>query len=172
MESVYKQKLDHTSRVLEFTEGSMGKKMPKIPNKMTIEEVRFLTKMVLSELVELAQTVTPDTEQALELIEECVGTDVKLDYVPPETTEEIIAEQADSLVDIWYYSLNAAVKKGWNLDRIFDIVHQANMNKCWDDGEFHRREDGKIIKPTGWQEPNVLAEIQKQQQYGSDYTLE
>jgi predicted HAD superfamily Cof-like phosphohydrolase len=35
------------------------------------------------------------------------------------------AEQADALVDIYYYSLNAACKKGMNLSALFDVVHQV-----------------------------------------------
>ena len=51
---------------------------------------------------------------------------------------------ADALVDIWYYSLNAAAKKGV----MFDIVQAANMAmKDPVTDTFLKREDGKIIKP-------------------------
>jgi hypothetical protein len=64
----------------------------------------------------------------------------------------VIAEQADALVDIYYYSLNCASKKGVNLSSIFGIVHAANMAKRDPaTGQFLRRADGKIIKPEGWQ---------------------
>ena len=60
--------------------------------------------------------------------------------------------QADALVDVYYYSLNAAAKKGVNLSSIFSIVHAANMAKRDPaTGQFLKREDGKIIKPKGWQ---------------------
>lgn len=36
-----------------------------------------------------------------------------------------------------------------------DLVHKANMDKRWDDGEIHRREDGKILKPPTWEEPDL-----------------
>lgn len=38
---------------------------------------------------------------------------------------EEAADQADALVDIYYYSLNAACKKGVNLSSLFDIVHKV-----------------------------------------------
>lgn len=60
--------------------------------------------------------------------------------------------QADALVDVYYYSLNAAAKKGVNLSSIFSIVHSANMAKRDPKtGVFLKRADGKIIKPEGWQ---------------------
>ncbi len=59
--------------------------------------------------------------------------------------------QADALIDVYYYSLNAAAKKGINLSAIFKIVHAANMAKRDPaTGKFLKRDDGKIIKPAGW----------------------
>merc|ERR1719410_2774899 len=79
-----------------------------------------------------------------------------------------IGEQGDALVDMWYYSLNAAAKKGVNLSSIFDVVHRANMAKIDPaTGKCMKRPDGKIIKPAGWKAPNVAAEIQRQFQQGS-----
>ena len=71
---------------------------------------------------------------------------------------------ADALVDIYYYSQNAACKKGMNLSSVFTMVHAANMAKRdANTGKFIKREsDGKIIKPEGWQPPNVEAEIARQ----------
>ena len=55
------------------------------------------------------------------------------DYSTYKTKEEKsvaqAADQADALVDVYYYSLNAAAKQGLNLSSVFNIVHQANMNK-------------------------------------------
>ncbi len=79
-----------------------------------------------------------------------------------------ISEQADALVDAMYYLLDTAVKHGMNLDPIFDIVHETNLKKIVN-GKVLRREDGKVIKPKDWQDPNVLIkkEIQRQQNEGS-----
>merc|ERR1719336_2468089 len=77
--------------------------------------------------------------------------------------EKIISEQGDALDDIWYYSLNAACKKGVNLCSIFDVVHAANMAKIDPaTGKCIKREDGKIMKPAGWKAPDVEAEIRRQ----------
>lgn len=73
------------------------------------------------------------------------------------------AEQADALVDMIYYVIDTAVKNGYNLDPVFDIVHQANMNKVIN-GKVTRRADGKILKPLGWTSPDrlIAKEIEKQ----------
>ena len=52
--------------------------------------------------------------------------------------------------------LNAAAKKGIDIDATFNEVHRANMDKKDQlTGKFLRREDGKIIKPTGWKQPCI-----------------
>lgn len=79
-----------------------------------------------------------------------------------------IGEQSDALIDAIYYICDSAVKHGINLDKIFDIVHKANMTKVVD-GKVIRREDGKILKPQNWQDPRFLIEeeIKNQQKNGS-----
>ena len=67
--------------------------------------------------------------------------------------------------------LNAAAKKGVNLSSVFDVVHDANMAKKWEDGTFHKREDGKILKPETWSPPDVQKEIARQFKEGSFYSF-
>lgn len=63
-----------------------------------------------------------------------------------------VTEQADALVDAIYYICDFAVRNGINLDPLFDIVHGANMQKVVND-KVIRRDDGKILKPEGWEDP-------------------
>jgi predicted HAD superfamily Cof-like phosphohydrolase len=158
--------MSNADLVKEFTEQSTGIVCPVTPRAMTKSEVSFLIKMCVSELVELAQTVADDNEESMEMVRSSVDVDLKTNYKKPTTETELIAEQADAPVDMWYYSLNALAKVGVNASKVFDEVHRANMNKKWDDGKFHRREDGKIIKPDNWQEPNMVAVIQDQIENG------
>ena len=81
---------------------------------------------------------------------------------------ETIVEQADALIDTIYYLCDSAVRHGLDLDPLFDIVHEANMQKVRN-SKIIRREDGKILKPDGWQDPRVKleAEIQRQGRSGS-----
>ncbi len=66
---------------------------------------------------------------------------------------ENIVEQADALIDLIYLALGALVEMGIPPEGLFDIVHEANMDKLWSDGKPHFREDGKTIKPPEWQDP-------------------
>lgn len=81
---------------------------------------------------------------------------------------ETIAEQADALVDAIYYICDFAATHGINLDPLFEIVHGANMQKIVD-GKVIRREDGKILKPEGWEDPapKLEAEIERQLDHGA-----
>ena len=161
---VMKRNSSHTSFVKDFTEKSLGTTLPTKPSKMSKDEVKFIVRMVLSEMMELCTTVTPTVQEALELFDDCVATTDKPKPFDPETKSdtEIMAEQYDSFVDAWYYMLNTAVKKGADLDAIFKVVHRANMAKKFPDGKFHRREDGKVMKPDGWKEPDIVGEIKRQ----------
>lgn len=154
--------MNNFEKVKEFTELSTGIEIPKQPQPMTKEQVQFLIRMCCSELVELAQTVCDNSEEAVNMVKDGTNTDLKPNYKPPNDTIELIAHQADALVDCWYYGLNAFCKSGVDLSAVFDVVHEANMAKRFPDGKFHRREDGKIIKPPNWHEPDIVAEIKRQ----------
>ena len=158
---------DPSLLVKQFTEESTGQACPTTPKVMGKDAAIFLIKMVMSELVELAQTVTDDTETAVALVRDCAGVDAHLSYKLPTASIEVVAEQADALVDAMYYMHNAGCKHGWNLTQVFNVVHQANMAKKWDDNTFHRRDDGKVIKPQNWVEPDIVAEMTRQEKQGS-----
>lgn len=80
---------------------------------------------------------------------------------------ETLTEQADALVDAIYYICDFAARHGVNLDPLFDIVHGANMQKIVN-GRVIKREDGKILKPDGWQDPGpkLEAEMVRQSSQG------
>lgn len=71
-----------------------------------------------------------------------------------------IVEVADAIADLLYVVYGAAVAWGIDAQACFDEVHRSNMTKVWPDGTVHRRFDGKVLKPPGFQKPS-LAEICK-----------
>lgn len=103
------------------------------------------------------------TAQAVEFVSEMVN-----DELDELRQADDVVEQADALVDAIYYICDSAARHGINLDRVFEIVHGANMQKVVD-GKVLRREDGKILKPAGWRDPAPLLveELQRQQSEGS-----
>ena len=62
---------------------------------------------------------------------------------------------ADAYADLLYVLLGGAEEAGFDLDIVFAIVADANDEKIdWKKGEpFATREDGKILKPEGWEAP-------------------
>jgi predicted HAD superfamily Cof-like phosphohydrolase len=154
--------------VREFTSGA-GQPTPDKPCVMNNDEVIFLTKMILDETMELMATILLPKESKnimKQLIDD--SKDIPKEKYAQGEEYKKIADQADALVDIYYYSLNAACKKGINLSSIFSVVHGANMAKRDPKtNKFLKREDGKIIKPEGWTPPDVEGEIKRQLKDGS-----
>ena len=98
------------------------------------------------------------TSEAIEFVATMVNDELD------ELREAIdTAEQADALVDAIYYICDTAVRHGMNLDRVFEIVHGANMQKVVD-GRVIRRADGKILKPEGWVDPGPLLSVELDRQ--------
>ena len=159
-------------KVREFTSGT-GSTCPDKPIAMSKDSVKFIIRMVVSELDELACTVTETPEERDAFMQECLDTRDKCKNLSGKggcykTDTELISSQFDALVDSWYYSLNIAAKHGVNMSSMFNIVHNANMAKRDPvTGKFNKREsDGKVIKPFGWKPPDVEAEIKRQMEDG------
>jgi hypothetical protein len=116
--------------------------------------------MNAEELMELLTTVLEPNEDVKELLLDIVtksNLPVPFDTSLPEN--EVIAAQVDAFVDVDYYNCNAAAKAGMNVDDIFNVVHEANMNKRFPDGKFHRNSINKVVKPPNWQEGNVVSVV-------------
>ncbi|GMI39548.1 hypothetical protein TeGR_g14269 [Tetraparma gracilis] len=160
-------------QVREFTRGA-GQACPSEPAPMNDAETDFITKMILDEVMELMATRYPPAEAKAKMIEMIQKSkDIPKEDFSAQPTAELqelheAAAQCDALVDVYYYSQNAACKKGMNMSAVFDVVHGANMAKRDPrTGEFIKRADGKIIKPEGWKAPDVEGEIVRQAREGS-----
>jgi len=67
-----------------------------------------------------------------------------------------MVEILDALADIGYILAGTIINHGMQdiYDDAFDEVHRSNMAKLVE-GKVHRRDDGKVMKPEGWQPPNL-----------------
>jgi predicted HAD superfamily Cof-like phosphohydrolase len=74
-----------------------------------------------------------------------------------------IVDQADAMIDLIYFALGTMVEMGVKPAALLDIVQQANMSKLHN-GKPVFREDGKVVKPEGWQppEPMLKKEVDRQ----------
>lgn len=78
---------------------------------------------------------------------------------------ETVVDQADAMIDLIYLALGTMVELGVKPEKLFEIVHNANMSKLWPDGKPRTNpETGKIIKPPTFVRPEPLLqeEIEKQ----------
>lgn len=87
--------------------------------------------------------------------------DLRKKLLTEEFKEYIIGEDnndlenvAKELADIIYIVCGTAVSYGIPLDKVFAEVHRSNMDKLVD-GKVIYRDDGKVLKPDGWQPPNI-----------------
>jgi len=70
------------------------------------------------------------------------------------TMAEDIYEQADAMIDLLYFTLGTLVEMGLPPEDLFTIVHNANMNKIWSDGQVRvDPKTRKVIKPPEWEDP-------------------
>lgn len=85
----------------------------------------------------------------LEGLEKAKQKALKEEYSTDETTR--IVNQVDALIDGLYFIFGSLVEIGIEPDKVFEIVHSANMSKLFShpDGTKYakyREEDGKILK--------------------------
>lgn len=66
-----------------------------------------------------------------------------------------LVEISDALADMEYIIHGTNLALGLNGNAVFREVHRSNMAKLGPDGKPLMRSDGKIIKPEGWQPPDV-----------------
>lgn len=165
----------HSKAVAEFTEARLGHPVPKVPRHFNETTVRKYIGLCVSELRELARTVTNSNKEAHQLVLECMEMDpAKIEHTFPDEVS-LISAQVDSIVDLEYYSRDICCEHGLNLDLVFDEVHDANMRKKFPDGTFHTEQIvgagghhiRKVIKPPGWVGPDIDSVVRRMQTEGS-----
>lgn len=83
---------------------------------------------------------------------------LRVRVITEETDELLVAllnedmvKIADGIADAIYVIIGTAVTYGIDIEPIWDEVHRTNMAKVG--GGV--REDGKILKPVGWEPPKI-----------------
>lgn len=90
-----------------------------------------------------------DKKLRLDLLEEEFN-----EYKEAERNGDIVGV-ADALADMLYIICGTAHAYNIPILDVFNEVHKTNMEKVGSDGKVKRREDGKILKPEGWQPPQL-----------------
>jgi predicted HAD superfamily Cof-like phosphohydrolase len=81
----------------------------------------------------------------------------ELDEFIKAVEEQDFPEMIDAVADMLYVVYGAAVEMGVDIHPFFAIAHDANMKKTLGP----KREDGKQLKPEGWQPPDIEGLYQK-----------
>ena len=108
---------------------------------------------------EFQQAIT-DLHQALD-----ISADKVSQKIPAKST---LVGQVDALIDTLYFTYGSFVLMGVDPERIFEIVHQANMAKIFPDGKAQFDPvTHKILKPEDWEEkhapePAIKKELERQ----------
>jgi predicted HAD superfamily Cof-like phosphohydrolase len=80
-----------------------------------------------------------------------------------------LAGIADGLADLIYVAVGMALEFGLPLAEVWAEVQAANMRKVDPEtGKVKKRDDGKVLKPDGWEPPDVRAIIDWHQDITED----
>ena len=168
-EKVFVSRDYHFNKVKTFHH-MMDERTQEEPKAWDVKGATHRAAFKLEELVEFVrassnseddfQQAIGDLHQALDKASEKV-----LQKIPAETT---IVGQVDALIDTLYFTYGSFVLMGVDPERIFEIVHQANMAKIFPDGKAQFDPvTHKILKPEDWEEkhapePAIKKEIERQ----------
>ena len=124
----------------------------------------------IEEIVEFVRAAS-DSEEAfdagiahLHRVLDKAATKVR-NKIPAKTS---LTGQVDALVDVLYLTYGSFALMGVDPEKVFDIVHDANMGKIFPDGKAHYDPvTHKILKPDGWEEkyapePAIRKELARQ----------
>ena len=70
-------------------------------------------------------------------------------------------ETLDALIDILVVTIGAIHSMGSDAEGAWKEVMSTNFAKIGEDGKVRKREDGKVLKPTGWVSPNLESFVKK-----------
>lgn len=100
------------------------------------------------------QTVGEQNTKQFELYKNLIEEEFN-ELVTAETNNDRV-EQLDALIDILVVTIGAIHSMGADAEGAWKEVMRTNFAKIdHDTGKVRKREDGKVLKPTGWTPPNL-----------------
>ena len=155
----------------------MSKKIYSYSHQQTaLDRLLFLSNEMLMGCMMLNRIMNPIVASLLEFNEAFeipkleapgLGPDELIELRIKLLTEEVqeyaeaarsgdLVEVLDALADIGYILAGTIINHGMQgiYDDAFNEVHRSNMAKLVN-GKVIRREDGKVLKPEGWQPPQL-----------------
>jgi len=168
-EKVFVSRDYHFNKVKTFHH-MMDERTQEEPKAWDVKGATHRAAFKLEELVEFVRASSnseDDFRQAIGDLHQALdkASEKVLQKIPAETT---IVGQVDALIDTLYFTYGSFVLMGVDPERIFEIVHQANMAKIFPDGKAQFDPvTHKILKPEDWEEkhapePAIKKEIERQ----------
>lgn len=144
------------------------------PTPLTLERMTDRKKWEIEEAVEAVHSASSSDEEfnkavdkLIEGIEKARDKSLKESY--PQSELDKLVAQSDALVDGAYFISGDFTEMGIQPDKLFEIVHQANLSKLFTDENGkkypkYRESDGKILKSPEFfePEPKIKEEIENQ----------
>ena len=168
-EKVFVSRDYHFNKVKAFHH-MMDERTQEEPKAWDLEGATHRAGFKIEELVEFVRAASSSEKN----FEQVVG---QLHQALDQAAEKVVKKtpakqdlvgQVDALIDTLYFTYGSFVLMGVDPERIFDIVHQANMGKMFPDGKAHFDPvTHKILKPDDWEEkyapePAIKKEIERQ----------
>ena len=168
-EKVFTSSDHHFNKVKEF-HGVMDETTQEEPVAWTPEQARHRAAFKLEELVEFLRASSGSEDEFEEAIHAMHrALDTAATKVKGKSQAEIsLVGQVDALIDTLYFTYGSFVLMGVDPERLFSIVHKANMGKIFPDGKAHFDPvTHKILKPDDWEEkyapePAIKKELERQ----------
>ena len=168
-EKVFVSRDYHFNKVKAFHH-MMDERTQEEPKAWDLEGATHRADFKIEELVEFVRASSNSDEDFQAAVAEMHRA---LDKAATKVSKNIPAKQdligqVDALIDTLYFTYGSFVLMGVDPERIFEIVHQANMGKIFPDGKAHFDPvTHKILKPDDWEEkyapePAIKKEIERQ----------
>ena len=168
-EKVFVSRDYHFNKVKAFHH-MMDERTQEEPKAWDLEGATHRADFKIEELVEFVRASSNSDEDFQAAVAEMHKA---LDKAATKVSKNIPAKQdligqVDALIDTLYFTYGSFVLMGVDPERIFEIVHQANMGKVFPDGKAHFDPvTHKILKPDDWEEkyapePAIKKEIERQ----------
>lgn len=136
-----------------FAFGQPVLKTPQIPRD---PRVKLRMRLITEEFFELLFATLGESIEEKWLFKDALKRTMR--FVEMSPVEVSLTDLADACADLDYVVEGTRLEFGITGWPIAVAVHRANMAKV--DGSS--RDDGKILKPEGWQPPDIAGELQKQ----------
>lgn len=125
-------------------------------------QVAFYTGMQCEELAEKLEAIFGIGSKVVRYLQ-AHGEAMKRGDFDREVGEAMINEPKallDGDIDLLWVSAGAGRSMGSDVAGAYTEVDRANWDKRFPDGTFHRNQDnGKVLKPEGWKQPELEAFI-------------